>query len=103
MKKIEINNSEYEECISYYYVTKSELNEINLVKAVAKEESLDISLFSKKQSLNFRETDFKIFSIKAQIFETIIAAFLIDKEWNFELMLIETRNYNIIRIWETSA
>jgi len=99
-----IENSEYEESIRYYYSLKSETNEIDFEKYINEKENITIDINQKLDVYDDLDlcSDFINFNqniLKEKIEKTEILEF----EWNYRIHFMQTQNYYILRIWETSA
>ena len=106
MERFEIRNDNWEEIIKYYFAAKKEMNRDFFVEDVNQKEGLKIEINENKTYLYNQVFDFEDFvcfcnnKIKE---ETTIVAYITENEWNCKIIFIETNNYYILRIWETSA
>ena len=104
MKLYEIKNDEWEENIKYYYSSKKEYNREQFLSIVRYKEKDIPSFIDFEISITYKNLyldDFLLKELKLNLENDII--YLIEDEWYFKAIFIETREYYALRIWETFA
>ena len=106
MEYYEIKDDSWEELIKYYFIEKSKTKKMDFINDILKNENIHKKFtlikyekFDEIELLN----DFKTFSDKNIPKEKILEMYLLENEWNNKIISIETDNFYIVRIWETSA